>query len=197
LLYQDIVNSTGNVGQYPEQESLSMLNWLSNHCSTCSLQIGIAHKGYPGHDPVNPQKVSFSWAYQQTTFWNDVKIWVVSASQLPLPLSPTSKRDLNQELTYRGGGGNHAFVYDPDCDIDGMDRNLYLIGSDANGEYLQDYFGPGIHGYLHGVISVSGPTRCKFKGPSLTELGRAILIVLIFSSAVFILLRRRKAAVPA
>lgn len=59
LIYQQMVDATGNVGQYPEQESLSIVNWLANHCTACSLQMAIAHKGYLGHDPVNTQNVSF------------------------------------------------------------------------------------------------------------------------------------------
>jgi hypothetical protein len=196
LLYQDMVDSTGNVGQYPEEESLSIINWVANHCSACTLQIAIAHKGYPGHDPVNPQNVSFIWAYQQTVFTKDVKIWVVSQAQLPLPPAPTSKQDLSQELTYRGGGSSVAFVYDPDCDINGMNANRYQIGSDANGEYLQDYFGVGNHGYLHGVISISGPICCSHACPSLSQLGIIILIILIIGTTVLIILRRREVAVP-
>lgn len=195
-IYQEIVSSTGNVGQYPEQESLSIVNWLDNHCSVCSLEIVIAHKGYPGHDPVNPQNVSFGWAYQQTMVLKDVKIWVVSLSQLPLPPPPTRKQDLSQELTYRGGGYNQTVVFDPDCDIGGMDWNIYQIGSDANGEYLQDYFGPGIHGYLHGVTSVSGPHCCTFNCPSLSEIGMIILVIFIIGSGIYIMGRRR-ATVPA
>ncbi len=197
-LYQDMVDFTGNAGQYPEEESSSIINWVENHCSACSLQIAIAHKGYPGHDPVDSQNVSFNWAYQQTGFLKDVKIWVVSRTQLPLPPAPTGKQALSQELTYRGGGSNAAFVYDPDCDINGKDINLYQIGSDTSGEYLQDYFDLGDHGYLHGVISISGPICCSHNcAPSLTGLGLIILIILIIGTTVIIMLRRRKAAVPA
>ena len=110
---------------------------------------------------------------------------------------PTGKQSLSQELTYRWGFGGAAVVHDSDCDIGGSDDDHYVIGSDANGEYLQDYSGPGIHGYLYGVISVSGPRTCEYCAPSLTDLGRTILIVMILGSSVFILLRRRKAAVPA
>lgn len=197
-VYQDMVNGTGNVGQYPEVESLSIVNWVANHCSACTLQIAIGHKGYPGREPVNPQNVSFSWAYQQTILLKDVKIWVVSLTHLPLPPAPTAKQDLSQELTYRGGGSDLAFVYDPDCDMNGMDADPYLIGSDTNGEYLQDYFGVGDHGYLHGVISISGPFCCAHDCvPSLTELGIIILIILIIGTAAFTMLRRRKAAIHA
>ena len=191
IVYQELVDFTGNVGQYPEQESLSISYWLANHCPACNLQIFMAHKGYPGHDPLNPQNVSFGWAYMQTMHWNDVKIWVVGLSQLPFPPPPTRKQDLSQELTYRGGG-YQAFVFDPDCDIGGAAWNLYQIGSDTNGEYLQDYFGTGIHGYLHGVTSFSGPIPCKFRGPSLNETGMIILVICIMGSSVFIMLRRKK-----
>ncbi len=116
---------------------------------------------------------------------------------LSLPPSPTGKQNLSQELTYRWGSSSAAVVHDPDCDMSGTDNDQYIVGSDANGEYLQDYFGPGIHGYLQGVVSVSGPGRCEYCAPSLTELGRIFLIVVILGSAVFIMLRRRKTAVPA
>lgn len=204
-IYQNIKDSTGNVGQFPEEESLSMLNWIAANCTTCALQITMAHKGYVDTSvtpwdtvpPVNPDSVSFAWAQQGISRMKHVKIWVVSESLLSLPPPPTGKQNLSQELTYRFGYPTAAVVHDPDCDIEGRNDNFYPIGSDVNGEYLQDYFGPGAHGYLYGVISISGPLTCEYHAPSLTELGRAVLIILIFGSAVFIILRRRKAAVSA
>jgi len=204
-VYQDIISSTGNIGQFPEEETLSIHNWIADNCSLCSLQIQIAHKGYLDTSvtpwdtvsPVNPESVSFAWAHKEALFGKHVKIWVVSLSMLSLPPSPTGKQNLSQELTYRWGSSSAAVVHDPDCDMSGTDNDQYIVGSDANGEYLQDYFGPGIHGYLQGVVSVSGPGRCEYCAPSLTELGRIFLIVVILGSAVFIMLRRRKTAVPA
>jgi hypothetical protein len=81
-------------------------------------------------------------------------------------------------------------MYDPDCDIGGRNDSFYVVGSDGNGEYLQDDFGAGAHGYLHGVILTSGPPECSHSGPSLTDLGRIILAILIVSSAAFIILKR-------
>ena len=204
-VYRDIISSTGNVGQFPEEETLSIHNWIEDNCSLCSLQINIAHKGYVDTTvtpwdtvpPVNPANVSFAWVHQEISLLKHVKIWVVCANLLSLPLPPTGKQSLSQELTYRLGSGSAALIHDSDCDVNGSSDDYYIVGSDANGEYLQDYFSPGIHGYLYGVISVSGPGRCEYCAPSLTELGRILLIVIILGSAVFIMLRRRKKVVPA
>jgi hypothetical protein len=196
-IYQDIVGSTGNVGQFPEEETEAMLDWIDANCPRCTLYVDMAHDGYAGQDPVDPQNVSFAWADQGEPFLDQVKIWVVAQAHLPVPPAPTGKQDLSQELTYMGRYSNQAYVHDPDCDVDGRNDNFYVVGSDANGEYLQDYFGPGIHGYLHGVIRISGPPECSHSGPSLTEVARIVLVVLMIGSAVFMLIRRRRAMVAA
>jgi hypothetical protein len=155
-IYQDLINFTGNIGQYPEEEKQSMLDWVADNCPLCSLTIRIAHKGYADQNPVDPQNVTFQWADWGIPYAAHVKIWVVSSVQLPFPPAPTGRQDMSQELTYLGTTGNQALVHDSDCDRNGRGNNFYEIGSDEMGEYLKDYFGPGENGYLHGVIFVSG-----------------------------------------
>ena len=194
-IYQGIVANTGDVAQWPEEEKQSMLDWVESNCPDCTLEISIAHRGYTGQDPVDSQNVHFSWADQEIARGEHIKIWVRTLTKFPPP-PPSGKWAGSHELTYKGRTGNQAHIHDSDCDIDGTDDDFYAIGSDANGEYLENYFGAGDHGYLHGVISVSGQRWCSNPIPSLTHLGMIILVALVIGSTVFIMLRRRKTAVP-
>ena len=176
-IYKDIVDITGNVGQYPEEEKASMEAWLAANCPDCNLQIKVAHKGYAGQDPVNPQNVTFDWADSEIAAGEHVKLWVVEAAKILYPDRPTSKEGGSHELTYMGRLGGQARIHDSDCDIDGTDDDYYDIDSDGIGDYLVDYFGPGAHGYLH--------TRV----PSITTIGIITLIILLIAAAFLV---RRK-----
>jgi len=189
-IYQDLVNMTGNVGQFPEEERASMLAWVAANCPPpqCVLEITIAHKGYAGQPAVNEGNVTFDWADQEIARGEHIKLWVIEASKLPFPPAPTGKAGGSHELTYKGRAGSQAHIHDSDCDIDGTDDDYYEIGSDANGDYLQDYWGPGNHGRLHGVISVSGTCRI----PTLTEWGMIIFCVLLFGWMTWVVVRRRR-----
>jgi len=191
-IYQSIVAQTGNVGQYPEQQKASMLTWISANCPQCNLKISIAHKGYEGQDPVNPENVTFGWADQEIARREHVKIWVVSRAKLPLPPRPASKEAGSHELTYLGSANGYAKIHDSDCDIGGTDDDYYRIVSEGNVQYLKDYFAPDAHGYLYGVTSVSGPARCE-SAPTLTQWGLMILVILVAGSSIFIILKRRRA----
>ena len=155
-IYHGLVDLVGNVGQFPEEQKQSMLDWVSNNCPQCSLSIKIAHKGYANQNPVDPQDVTFKQAHWGMPFTEHVIIWVVSERALPFPSAPTGKGDLSQALTYLGTTGGQIIVHDPDCNLNSRGNNFYQIASDRTGEYLKDYFGPGNNGYLHGVIVVTG-----------------------------------------
>lgn len=196
-IYQDLVNSTGNVGQFPEQQVQSMQEWIFANCSACTvgMQIQIAHKGYAGQEPVDSQNVDFEWARAQLLHHvQNVTIWVVGESQLPLPAAPTNRDNLSQQLIFRGLFGNQAIVSDPDCDIQGSNEILYLVGSDEQGEFMQDYFGTGVHGYLHGVSIVSSKYCCSHGCPLLTDLGKVALVIMILAGTIWVMLRRRGGA---
>jgi hypothetical protein len=156
-IYQDLVNSTGNLGQFPEDEVQSMQEWVTANCPVCSLRTRIVHKGYAGQAPVDSEYVTFTWPDLGVPLTEHVKIWVVGLFQLPYPAAPTSRQDLSQELTYMGRMGDYIFVHDSDCDMKREGNNFYQIDWDENGEYIRDYFGPGDHGYLHGVTFIWGP----------------------------------------
>ncbi|MGB8657043.1 MAG: hypothetical protein WCE90_04570 [Candidatus Zixiibacteriota bacterium] len=155
-IYHDMVGYTGNVGQFPEEQRQTLLGWTADNCPLCSLAVRIAHKGYADQDPVNPEEVTFEWADRGIPYTEHVTIWVVSKVELPFPPAPTGRQDLSQQLTYLGTLGRQVLVHDSDCDKNCQCNNLYRIGSDENGEYLEDYFGPGQDGYLQGVVFISG-----------------------------------------
>lgn len=85
-IYQELVDYVGNMGQYPEDQKQSMLDWLGGNCPLCSLSIKIAHKGYANQKPVNPQYVTFEKADWGIPFTQHIMIWVVSSLELPFPL---------------------------------------------------------------------------------------------------------------
>lgn len=196
-IYHGLVAISGNWGQFPEEAIQTMDDWISANCQACTLGVEMAHKGYSGHDPVDSQNVNFDWADQVVTYVQNVKIWVVGFTELPLPPAPTNRDDLSMELSFRGKFGNQALVNDPDCDIGGAAENVYLIGSDAAGEYLQDYFGQGIHGYLHGVVVVAGPLCCSHSCPTFSELGKMFLAIMIIAAGLLSILRRKRVGVLA
>ena len=162
-IYEGIVAMTGNCGQWPEEERASMLAWLAENCPLCELDIKIAHNGYEGQPAVNPENVSFDWADAEIAAGEHIKIWVVTPAKLSLPPRPTGKQVGSHELTYKGREGGRAHIHDSDCDIGGTDCDFYDVGADADGDYLEDYWDEGVHGYLHGVISVSatGPSGAE------------------------------------
>ena len=151
-IYQNLVDFVGNMGQFPEDEMQSMLDWVDANCPACSLKVRIAHKGYADQDPVDPQNVSFEFAEMAQPYAAQVQLWVVSSIELPYPPAPTGRLNLSQALTFVAKAGDQAIVHDSDCDLNGKGNNFYQMGIDSVGEYLKDYFGPGNDGYLHGII---------------------------------------------
>jgi hypothetical protein len=181
-IYEDLVAATGNVGQWPEEEKASMEDWINTNCPDCNTVIKIAHKGYDGQDPVNPENVTFAWADAELAAGEHVKLWVVDdVSKMDVP-RPTSKWVGSHELTYLGRQGDQAHIHDSDCDIDGTDDDYYTTANDGTHDYLVDYFGPGVHGYLRGVISTSSQEDCQ-RVPSLTTLGIIVLVLLLIAGA--------------
>jgi hypothetical protein len=181
-IYEDLVAATGNVGQYPEEEKASMEDWINTNCPECNTVIKIAHKGYEGQDPVNPENVTFAWADAELAAGEHVKLWIIEITKAPFPPRPTEKRQGSHELTYLGQQGGQAHIHDSDCDIDGTDDDFYTIGNDGTYDYIEDYWGPGSHGYLHGVISTSSQEDCQ-RVPSLTTLGIIVLVLLLIAGA--------------
>jgi hypothetical protein len=162
VIYEDLVTHTGGEAQWPEEQQASMEWWIELFCAECMLEIKIAHRGYRDehgvdHAPVNEGNVTFLWADAEIALGEHIKIWVVTWDQLDHPSAPSLIQRGSHELTYKGRAGTEARIHDSDCDRDGPgnDTDNYEIGQDALGEYLENYFGTGLHGYLKGVISVS------------------------------------------
>jgi hypothetical protein len=192
-IYESIYTQTGNVPLSLDEQKTMILTWANANCTSCSIEVNTTSKGYPGKDGVNPKSVTFAYADQQIASGKHVTIWVSTLTKLLDPSPPSGKYAQNHSLTYLGRIGSQAFIHDSDCDIGGRDDNFYIIDHDANGDFLTNYFGSGSHGYLRGILTVEGKTRCSVPIPSMTEFGMIFLITLLIFSTIFIILKRGKA----